>query len=101
MPPGVRPGGSRTTRPVAVIAAGSLGVFILGHTVGERVALPGGVVRVLVPRALAIQEPIQVCLVEGGAELRPLSDSDGVLGAMLAVPALGRLGAVVLLVVAR
>jgi hypothetical protein len=59
VPPGARPGGSRTTRPVAVIAAGSLGVFILGHTIGERVALPGGVVRILVPRVLAIQEPIR------------------------------------------
>jgi len=40
-------------------------------------------------------------LVEGGAELGPLGDSDGVLGAMLAVPVLRRLGAVMLLPVAR
>ena len=56
---------------------------------------------VLVPRTLAIQEPVQVRLVEGGAELRPFGDGDGVLGATLAVPVLGRLGAIVLLPVTR
>jgi len=40
-------------------------------------------------------------LVEGGTELGPLGDSDGVLGATLAVPVLRRLSAVVLLPVAR
>jgi len=40
-------------------------------------------------------------LVEGGAELGPLDDSDGVLEATLAVPVLRRLGAVVLLPVVR
>ena len=40
-------------------------------------------------------------MVEGGAELGPFGDGDGVLGATLAVPVLGRLGAVVLLPVTR
>ena len=63
--------------------------------------LPSGVVRILMPRTLAIQEPIQVRLVEGGAELGPLGNGDGVLGATLAVPVLGRLSTVVLLAVSR
>ena len=82
-------------------APGSLGVIFLDDAVGEYSALPGGVVCILVPWALAIQEPIQVRLVEGGAELGPFSDGDGVLGDTLAVPVLGRLGAVVLLPVTR
>src|SRR6185312_14722374 len=96
-----RPGGSETIWPVAVVAAGSLGVIVLDDAVGECSALPGGVVCVLVPRTLAIQEPVQVRLVEGGAELGPFGDGDGVLGATLAVPVLGRLGAVELLPVTR
>ena len=56
---------------------------------------------VLVPRTLAIQEPVQVYLVEGGAELGPLGDGDGVLGATLAIPVLGRFGAVMFLPMAR
>ena len=56
---------------------------------------------ILVPRTLAIQEPVQVHLVKGGAELGSLGDGDGVLGAMLVVPVLGRLGAVVLLPMMR
>ena len=40
-------------------------------------------------------------MVEGGAELGPLSDGDRVLGAMLEVPILGRLGTVVLLPMVR
>jgi len=40
-------------------------------------------------------------LVEGGAELGPLGDSDGVLGATLAVQVVGRLGKVVLVLVVR
>jgi hypothetical protein len=40
-------------------------------------------------------------LVEGGTELGPFGDSDGVLRATLAVPVLGRLGAVVFLPVTR
>jgi hypothetical protein len=47
-----------TTRPVTVIASRLLGVLLLGHTVGERTTLPGGVVRVLVPWTLAIQESV-------------------------------------------
>ena len=82
----MRPSGSGTTHPV---------------TVRARIVLLGGVVCVLVPREFAIQEPVQVHLVEGGAELRSFSNCDGVLGAMLAVPALGRLGAVVLLNMTR
>ena len=83
------------------MAAGLLGVIILGDAIGECSALPGGVVCILVPRTLAIQEPVEVRLVEGGAELRPFGDGDGVLEAMLAVPVLGLLGAVVLLPVTR
>ena len=56
---------------------------------------------VLVPRTLAIQESVQVRLVEGGAELGPFSDNDGVLRATLAVLVLGRLGTVVFLPVMR
>ena len=40
-------------------------------------------------------------MVEGGAKMGPLGDGDGVLGATLAVPVLGRLGAVVLLPMTR
>lgn len=69
VPPRARPSGPETTRPVVIVAAGSLGVVILGHTVGEGAALPGGVVRILMPWTLAIQEPVQVFLIEGGAEL--------------------------------
>jgi hypothetical protein len=54
-----------------------------------------------VPRTLAIQESIQVRLVEGGAELGSFGDDDGVLRATLAVPVLGALGAVVFFPVAR
>ena len=79
----------------------SLGVLLLGYTIGERTALPGCVVCVLVPGTLAIQELVQVRLVEGGVELGHLGDGDGVLRAALAVPTLGRLGAVMLLAVAR
>ena len=84
-----------------VIEAGSLGVVSLDDAVGECSALPGGVVCILVPRTLAIQEPVQIRLVEGGAELGSFGDGDGVLGATFAVPVLGRLGAVVLLPVTR
>ena len=84
-----------------VVAEGSLGVVILDDAIGECSALPGSVVCVLVPRTLAIQESVQVRLVEGGAELGPFGDGDSVLGATLAVPAFGRLGTVMLLPVAR
>ena len=40
-------------------------------------------------------------MVEGGAELGPFGDGDGVLGATLAVPVLGRLDAVVFLPMTR
>ena len=38
--------------------AGSFGVVVLDHTVGECAALPGGVVHVLVPRTLVVQQPV-------------------------------------------
>jgi len=95
------PGGSGTKRPVAVVAAGSLGVVVLDNAIGECSALPGSVVCVLVPRTLAIQESIRVCFVEGGAELGSFGDGDGVLGATLAVLVLGGLGAVIFFPVAR
>ena len=91
----------RTTWPVAVVVAGSLGVVVLDDAVGECSAIPGGVVCVLVPRTLTIQELIQVRLVEGGAELGPFGDGDSVLGATLAVLDFGRLGAIVLLPMMR
>ena len=81
--------------------AGSLGVVVLDDAVGECSAHPGSMVCILVPRTLAIQEPIQVRLVESGAELGSFGDADGVLGATLAVPVLGRLGTIVLLPMAR
>ena len=58
VPSWTRPSGSGTTWPIAVVAAGSLGVVVLDDTVGECSALPGGVVHVLVPGTLAIQESI-------------------------------------------
>jgi len=81
--------------------AGSFGVVILDDAVRECSALSGGVVCILVPRTIDIQEPVQVRLVEGGAELGSFGDSDGVLRTTLAVPVLGRLGTVVLLPVMR
>jgi hypothetical protein len=60
--------------------------------------LAGGLVGVLVPGALAIQEAIQDLLLEGGTLSRSICYSDGVLGAMLAVLILGRLRAIVVLV---
>ena len=80
MPLWACPGGSGTTRPVTVVAARSLGVVILDDVVGECSALSGGVVCVLVPRTLAIQEPIQVRLVEGGAELGSFGDGVRITG---------------------
>jgi len=77
------------------------GVIVLDDAVGESSALPGGVVRILVPGILAIQEPVLVRLVEGGVELGPLGNSDGVFRATLAVPVLRQLSAVVLLPMAR
>ena len=46
-------------------------------------------VGVLVPQALAIEEPVEVLLVEGRPELGLFSDGDGVLRAPLVVLALG------------
>jgi hypothetical protein len=56
------------------------------------------VVGVLVPQALAIEEPVEVLLVEGRPELGPVSDGDGVLRAPLVVLALGGLSTVAVLV---
>ena len=64
-------------------------------------ALSRRVVGFLVLGALAIQEPVQVRLVEGGAKLGPFGDGDDVLGATLAVPVLGQLGTIVLLPMTR
>ena len=55
------------------------------------------VVGVLVPRTFGIKEPVELLLVEGGALLRSIGD--GVVGAVLALASLGRLGAVVVLAV--
>ena len=54
VPSWTRPSGSGTTRPIAVVAAGSLGVVVLGHAIGECAALPGGVVGVFLQWALAV-----------------------------------------------
>ena len=81
-------GASRTSRLVAVIHPCTLGLFLV-DAVGESAALARGVVGVLVPQALAIEEPVEVLLVEGRPELGPVSDGDGVLRALLVVLALG------------
>lgn len=61
-------------------------------------ALVSGVIDVLVPRALAIKELIQVLLVQGGSLSGMICHGDGVLWAALAILVLGQLEAVVVLV---
>jgi len=57
------------------------------------------VVGVLVPGTFGIKEPVELLLVEGGSLLGLVSDGYGVVGAVLALAILGRLGAVAVLVV--
>jgi hypothetical protein len=47
------------------------------------------VVGILVPGTLGIKEPVELLLVEGCALLGPIGDSDGVVGAALALTSLG------------
>jgi hypothetical protein len=82
-----------------IIIAGSLGV-VLDDTVGERTALAARVVRIIVPLTLFVQQPAQVLLVQGGTVMGSFDYGDNVPGIPLAVPALGGLGAVVVLAVA-
>ena len=56
-------------------------------------------ISVLVPGTLGVKEPVEFLLVEGGALLGPIGDSDGVVGAALALASLRRLGTVTVLVV--
>jgi hypothetical protein len=83
-------GASGATRPIAVVKPGSLGL-LWGDAVGEGAALARRVVGVLVPRALGVENPIKLLLVEGGALLGPIGDGDSVVRAMLALAGLGRL----------
>ena len=48
-----------------------------------------GVVGVFVPGALGVEEPVKLLLFKGGALLRPVGNSDGVVEATLAVAGLG------------
>ena len=81
-------GASGATLPIAVIQSWTLGL-LWGDTVGEGVALARRVVGVFVPGALGVEEPIELLLVGGGTLLRPINDSDSVVGAVLAVAGLG------------
>ena len=87
---------SGTTRPIAVVKPGSLGLF-WGDAVGEVAALACRVVGVLLPGALGVKEPVELLLVEGGALLGSISDGDGVVRATLALASLGRLSAIAVL----
>ena len=67
-----------------------LGYYILwSDAVGEGATFSCGVVGVFVLGALGVEEPVKLLLVEGGALLRPVGNSDGVVGATLAVTSLG------------
>ena len=48
-----------------------------------------GVVGIFMPGALGVEEPVELLLVEGGALLRSVGDSDSVVGAALAIAGLG------------
>jgi hypothetical protein len=76
------------TSLVPVVVAKTLGV-VGRHAVAECMALASNVVGILVPGALAINEPIQVLLVQGGALSGSIYHVDGVLKAALAILVLG------------
>lgn len=85
------------TNLVVVVVARALGV-VVHHIVVECHALAGGVVGVLEPRALAVQESGQIFLVEGGLLSESMCYGDSVLRTTLMVLVLGWLGVVVVLV---
>jgi len=55
------------------------------------------VVGVLVPGALGVKEHLELLLVKGHALLGPIGDGDVIVGAVLVLAGLGRLGAVAVL----
>ena len=81
-----------------VVQSWSLGL-LLGDTIGEGATLACHVVGILVLGALGVKEPVKLLQVEGGALMGPIGDSDGVVGAPLALASLGRLSAVTVLAV--
>ena len=89
-------GASGAARPITIVQPGSLGLF-WGNAVGEGAALARRMVGILVLGALGVKEPVELLLVEGGALMGPIGDSDGVVEAALALAGLGRLGAVAVL----
>ena len=91
-------GASGATRPLAIIEPGSLGL-LWSDAVGEGMALTRCVVGILVPGTFGIKELVELLLVEGGALLGSIGDDNSVVGAMLAITGLGRLGTVTVLAV--
>jgi hypothetical protein len=81
-------GAFTATYLITVIIVGMFEV-VRSHNVAECMALMGSVVGILVPGALAINEPIQVLLVQGGALSGSIYHVDGVLKAALAILVLG------------
>ena len=63
--------------------------LLWSDAIGEGATFSRGVVGVFVPRALGVEEPVELLLVEGGTLLRPVGDGDGVVGAALAIVGLG------------
>ena len=79
-------GASRASWPVVVVHPCTFGLLRV-DAIGEGATLARSVVGVLVPRALAVEEPVEVLLVGGGPKLRSVGDCDCVLRTPLAVPA--------------
>ena len=98
VPAATAAGASGATRPFTVIEPRPLG-FLRSDVVGEGVTFSRGVVGVFMPRALGVEEPVELLLVEGGALLGSIGDDNSVVGAMLAITGLGRLGTVTVLAV--
>ena len=75
-------------RPFTVIEPGPLG-FLWSDAVGEGATFSRRVVRIFVLGALGVEEPVELLLVEGGTLLRPVGNSDGIVGAALAITGIG------------
>ena len=86
-------GASGATRPFTVIEPGPLG-FLWSDAVGEGATFLCVVVGVFVLGALGVEEPVELLLVEGGTLLRPVSDGNDIVGAVLAIASLGGVSAV-------
>ena len=71
-------GASGASQPVAIIDPCAIRLFWV-DAVGDGAVLSRGVVGVLVPQALAIEESVEVLLVDGRPKLGSVGDSDGVL----------------------